>query len=234
MRGGALVLVLAITQTGALPSYAAELTGRVVDVTGGTIHNTTVELRGESGPAVITSFVTGYSGDFQFADLPPDTYKVSFTAAGFRVSHLTRTLTEGQRVSLGDVVLQVAAVENCPDIWDRPAVREEAQNSGAEVTGSVEERWGRPLPRVVVALESTTHTYRTATDPTGIFRLGPIEPGVYTLHVVQPGFAEFIVDGLKVLDRRRTAIADPLQVSRCPENVKCKPIREVLKAQICL
>jgi Carboxypeptidase regulatory-like domain len=214
--------------------HAAELRGRVVDATGGPIHNTTLELRREGSSAVITSFVTDYAGVFRFMDLSRGTYEVSFTATGFKATKITRTVVEDERVSLGDIILEVAPILSCPEMWDRPTIRQEALNSGTEVTGSVEERVGRPLPRVEVILESAARTYRTATGATGIFRFEGIEPGDYRLHVVQPGFIEFLIDQLNVRDRRRTEIADALQVSRCPENVQCKPIREILKPQICL
>jgi Carboxypeptidase regulatory-like domain len=232
VRGAARILVLGMSPIGVL-LYAAELSGRVVDVTGGPIHNTTIELRRVGNSALITSFVTSLSGVFRFVDLSADTYEISLTAAGFAVRRATRTVAEGERASVGDIILQLAPIESCPDEWGPPAIRLMPLNSGTEVTGSVEER-GRPLPRVAVVLENPNHTYRTATSAIGAFRFGGIETGDYSLRVVQPGFAEFVIDVLRIRDRQRTEIADPLQPSRCPENVKCKPIREIQKVQICL
>lgn len=233
VRGAALILVLGMTPITVL-LHAAELSGRVVDVTGGPIHNTTLELRHVGNSALITSFVTEDSGVFRFMGLPPDTYEVSFTAAGFALRNITRKVAEDERVSVGDIILQLAPIESCPDEWRPPTIRLVPLDTGTEVSGSVEERGGRPLPRVAVVLENPNHTYRTTTSATGVFRFGSVEPGNYSLRVVQPGFAEFIIDDLKIRDSRRTEIADPIQASRCPESVQCKPIREILKPQICL
>src|SRR5215469_15963339 len=134
--------------------YAGELTGRILDVTGGPIHNTTVEFRRLGNPALITNFVTDHSGVFRFMDLTPDTYEVSFIAAGFAARKIMRTVAEDERASVGDVTLQLAPVESCPEIWEPPTIRFVPLDNGTEVAGSVEERRDRPFGRVAIVLEN--------------------------------------------------------------------------------
>ena len=136
--------------------HAAEISGRVVDVTGGPIHNTNLELRRVDNSALITSSVTEYSGVFRFTGLPPGTYEVSFTAAGFALRKITRKVAEDERLSIGEIILQLAPIESCPEQWEPPMIQLVSLDTGTEVKGSVEERLGRPLSRVAVVLENPT------------------------------------------------------------------------------
>lgn len=215
--------------------HAAELRGKVVDPTGGPIHDTTVELRRVGNSALLRRFVTDPSGVFRFIDLPPDTYEISFNAAGSIAGKVTRTVSEDERASIGDVVLQVAAIESCPDEWDYPTTRLErlVRLVGTEVTGTAVERSGTPLRHAEVILETAGYAYRTTTDPTGTFLFRGVRSGDYKLRVVQSGFIEFAINELTVRDGYRTEIEDGLQLPRCPENVKCEPVKKILRLHLC-
>ena len=233
MQGGMRILALGIAQITMLTLHGADLTGRVVDVTGGPIP-ATVELRREGDAKPIKTLATGAPGIFRLSDLLPDTYQLSFVAPGFMATRMTRKVREGDFLSLGDIVLQIGSIDNCPDKWDRPTIRLRTIDNGTEVSGGLEERGGMVLRRAAVILEGVGRTYRTTTDANGTFRFANIEPGNYALHLVKPGFAEFVIEGLRIRDRHWTEVVDHLQVPRCPENLKCEPIREILKVQVCL
>lgn len=234
MKVSVKILTFGLAHLTATVLGAAELSGRVGDVTGGPLHFTTVEIRREGDSKGIGSAFTDLSGRFHFANLAADTYQLSFKCMGFLTAKVVRTVQVDEVIVLGDIVLQVAPIEGCPDSWDRPTILLKEIKGGAELRGKAEERGGTPLRRVTVTLEGKDHNYRTSTDADGAFNFAKIKPGLYTLHVVEPGFAEFRIDGIRLMDRHRSDISDALQLPRCPDNVKCQPVRKVLKVNICL
>ena len=78
-------LLVVMVILGALPSLAAaqSLAGTVRDTSGAVLPGVTVEA---SSPALIKKVRTGVTdatGQYQIPDLPPGTYKVTFTLPGF-------------------------------------------------------------------------------------------------------------------------------------------------------
>lgn len=213
---------------------AAELTGRVVDVTGGPVHATKVELRREGDSAIFGTVLTDLSGRFQFANLAADSYQLRFTCIGFLPARVVRTISAGEVMAVGDVVLQIGPIEGCPDSWERPTILLREIQRGAELSGKAEERGGTPLRRAAVTLKGRGRLYRTSADADGLFSFTKIKPGLYTLQVVQTGFAGFVIEGIRVRDRHRSEVLDALRPPRCPEGLKCTPVDKVLKVNVCL
>ena len=86
---------------GALPGLAAaqSLAGTVRDTSGAVLPGVTIEA---SSPALITKVRTGVSddtGQYRIPDLPPGTYKVTFTLPGFAT-----VVREGLELSGGGVM----------------------------------------------------------------------------------------------------------------------------------
>src|SRR5262245_60185480 len=86
---------------GAVPSLATaqSLAGTVRDTSGAVLPGVTVEA---SSPALITkirSSVTDDTGQYRITDLPPGTYKVSFSLPGFAT-----VVREGLELSGGGVM----------------------------------------------------------------------------------------------------------------------------------
>ena len=78
-------LLVLMALLGAAPGLATaqSLAGTVRDTSGGVLPGVTVEA---SSPALITkvrSGVTDDSGQYRIPDLPPGTYKVTFSLSGF-------------------------------------------------------------------------------------------------------------------------------------------------------
>src|ERR1051325_10981919 len=94
-----LLVVMAIL--GALPAVASaqSLAGTVKDSSGAVLPGVTVEA---SSPALITKVRSGVSdelGQYRIPDLPPGTYKVTFTLTGFAT-----VVREGVELSGGGVI----------------------------------------------------------------------------------------------------------------------------------
>src|SRR5688572_636455 len=106
-----LLVVMAIL--GALPSLATaqSLAGTVRDTSGGVLPGVTIEA---SSPALITKVRTGVTddaGQYRIPDLPPGTYKVTFTLPGFDT-----VIREGVELTGGGVMtigaeMRVGALE---------------------------------------------------------------------------------------------------------------------------
>ena len=87
---------------GAIPSLASaqSLAGAVRDTSGAVLPGVTIEA---SSPALITKVRTGVTdetGQYRIPDLPPGTYKVTFTLPGFAT-----VVREGVELSGGGVML---------------------------------------------------------------------------------------------------------------------------------
>src|SRR3954463_9853227 len=94
-----LLVVVAFLSVGARLATAQSLAGTVRDTSGAVLPGVTIEA---SSPALITKVRTGISdetGQYRIPDLPPGTYKVSFTLTGF-----STVVREGVELSGGGVM----------------------------------------------------------------------------------------------------------------------------------
>src|ERR1051325_909363 len=94
-----LLLVVAFLGAGSRLATAQSLAGTVRDTSGAVLPGVTVEA---SSPALITkvrSGVTDDAGQYRIPDLPPGTYKVTFTLTGFAT-----VVREGLELSGGGVM----------------------------------------------------------------------------------------------------------------------------------
>ena len=94
-----LLVVIALVGAGPSVATAQSLAGTVRDTSGAVLPGVTIEA---SSPALITRVRTGVTddtGQYRIADLPPGTYKVSFTLTGFAT-----VVREGVELSGGGVM----------------------------------------------------------------------------------------------------------------------------------
>ncbi len=106
-----LLVVMAILGAGASLASAQSLAGTVRDTSGAVLPGVTIEA---SSPALITKVRTGVTdeaGQYRITDLPPGTYKVTFTLPGFAT-----VVREGVELSGGGVMtigaeMRVGALE---------------------------------------------------------------------------------------------------------------------------
>src|SRR5207248_7657838 len=85
------------------------LTGTVVDPTGATVPNATVDIT-NSQTGIKSSVKTGVDGLYRFNNLPVGNYDVSVTASGFSTSGLKNVSVELNKTATANVTMQVQGV----------------------------------------------------------------------------------------------------------------------------
>src|ERR1035437_10135543 len=114
-RTGLAMLVTALVLGMSIPRAAAQLTtgtvfGSVQDAQVAAVPGVTVSLISETRGTRLPDAISATSGDFVFANVPPDTYTLEIAHKGFKT--LKRTgiaVTAGDRVGLGPIMIQVGA-----------------------------------------------------------------------------------------------------------------------------
>ena len=145
----------------------SQLSGRVVDRSSGQpLSGPKVRIDGQGPPTLATrEAVSGPDGAYSFEGLPPATFRLSVTLAGF-----VRSVHD---LSVGAGTMLTHDVRLDP---------------GVTVSGCVvEEATGRPISNVDVLAETQGH--RTVTDAEGRFRLGGLPPGKETIDVGALGWS---------------------------------------------
>jgi len=89
-------------------SGTSGLTGTVTDQTGAVVQNVTVTLTSAANNSVRTA-VTGADGAYRFTLLPPGTYQVRFTAAGFKAAEVNGVKLDVTETPVVDQKLEVGA-----------------------------------------------------------------------------------------------------------------------------
>ena len=90
-------------------AISGNLTGTVVDATGATVPNATVEIT-NAGTGIKTTSKTGVDGLYRFNNLPVGNYDVSVTASGFTMSGLKNVAVELNKTATANVTMQVQGV----------------------------------------------------------------------------------------------------------------------------
>ncbi len=129
------------------------------------VSGVTVTATGPGG--VVLSAVTDGSGGYVFPGLPAGDYDVTITTPGGYVA--TTPVTRNEQVAAADV-------EN---------VDFELARLGA-LDGTVRTDGGAPVAGVVIDVVGPAGSVQLTTDTDGVFGLGALPPGTYTLTVVPP------------------------------------------------
>src|SRR5437867_2227082 len=113
-RPTALVIALVLGFT--IQQASAQLTtgtvsGTVRDAQGAVIPGATVSLISETRGTRLPDAVSGASGDFVVANVPPDTYTLQITLTGFKtLKQGGIAVSPGDRVGLGPLMLEVGGI----------------------------------------------------------------------------------------------------------------------------
>src|SRR5580692_3868803 len=100
------VLALFVTQVLMAQTYTGSISGKVTDGSGSVVPRTAITLTEESTNTVVKT-LTGDSGDFTLSYLKPGSYRIEFTAPGFKErveSGILLQINQNRRV---DPVLEV-------------------------------------------------------------------------------------------------------------------------------
>ena len=130
----------------AAPPAAAQLTtgaftGTLKDAQGLVIPGATVTLTSEAKGTQLPPAVTNGSGDFVFANVPPDTYTLQVTMDGFKpLKRSGLAISPGDRVGLGTLTMEVGVLSEAVTVQaESPLVQTQSgERSFTVTTKSVE------------------------------------------------------------------------------------------------
>jgi len=135
-------MLAALTAPAAAQRTTGEIIGKVTDDSGAVLPGVAITLRG-AAVAGTPSTVTSETGVYRFPVLPPGTYEVEYTLAGF--SSLKREgipIAVGSTVAL-DVVLKISTLEEAITVTgDTPVV----STATAQVSTSYNKEWVQNAP----------------------------------------------------------------------------------------
>jgi Carboxypeptidase regulatory-like domain len=180
-------LLLLMSWSVARAQIAADIRGRVLDSSGATVPNATVELTQSSTKAHLVTTSSG-TGDYFFSSLTPGIYELDVSASGFE--HLTRagvTAIVGQTVS-ADLILSVGRSQQTIKVTaDAPLLQSETSNVETNIPGSI-----------VIAMPLNTRNFvQLATLAPGV----ELPPGTLLPRINggRPRTNEYLFDGISAL-----------------------------------
>ncbi len=136
------LLALAVAMPAAAQRTTGEIIGKIVDESGSVLPGVTVTLRG-AGVAGAPSVVTSETGTYRFPVLPPGTYDLEYTLAGF-----TTLKREGIPIAVGstvelDVSMKVGTLEESITVSGESPV---VNLASSQVSTAYNSDWVRNAP----------------------------------------------------------------------------------------
>jgi hypothetical protein len=131
-----LFVVVSANRVAAQSAGTGALTGTVTDQSGKSVPNATVTIT-NSGTNQERSTTTGSDGVYKFSLLPPGTYRVKFSAAGFKGAEVSGVVIDVTETPLLDKVLEVGAVTQTVTVESNvETLQTQSSTLGTTVTGS--------------------------------------------------------------------------------------------------
>jgi hypothetical protein len=130
------MVLLAASMAQAQSAGTGAITGIVTDPQGRAVPNATVTAT-NLGTNQERTATTGAAGDYKFSLLPPGTYTLKFSAAGFKVSQVSSVVLNVTETPEVDQVLEVGAITQTVTVESSvQALQTESSTLGTTVTGS--------------------------------------------------------------------------------------------------
>src|SRR5688572_32053118 len=168
------LVVMAIVGAGPSLASAQSLAGAVRDTSGAVLPGVTIEA---SSPALITKVRTGVTddtGQYRIPDLPPGTYKVTFTLPGF-----ASVVREGVELSGGGVMtigaeMRVGSLEESITVTgESPVVDVQTARQQTVINGDIVRALpaSRSYGNYIAAIRSEEHTSELQSQSNLVCRL---------------------------------------------------------------
>jgi hypothetical protein len=118
-------------------SSSGTITGRILDSSGAPVAGATVTAT-KTDTSETRAFITGAAGDFVFTGLQPGPYNLRAEASGFKmIEKANLNLTASERLSAGDLVLQIGTVNEVVKVTADPTP---VQTASSERSGLLDTR----------------------------------------------------------------------------------------------
>lgn len=231
LRPSALCIALLAVCLAARGQDTGTITGRVLDESTATIEGARVTLGISGQTRLYKTAQTEPDGSFHLASLPTGTYDIEVEKAGF-----PRLITTGIEIHEGEVKqLDLTLIDHvgpCPPGMGRPPSVNYRRTGKTRVSGSA--LAARPLSgaSITLAPKRGGKPVHGASDGRGRFLLDNVARGTYTLTVSIKGYADFIVDVVKVKSEYETRI-EPLRTWKCPRQGACPAIHKIVEMVVC-
>jgi len=128
---------------GAFPQVAGRLTGTVVDPSGASVPNATVDLFLAGGKTAVLTTHTTTDGIFDFTSVRPDKYRLEIQAAGFSRASMDVAVDPVRQTSLAPIRLQIQTGAQTVEVIASPAA---VDTNSAEVSNTVTQAQVENLP----------------------------------------------------------------------------------------
>src|SRR6202167_6014426 len=139
-----LVAALLLPRAALAQVTTGNVTGRVVDSSGGVVPGASVTLVSEVHGNRLAPVKTNSNGDYTFADITPDTYTVEVTAPAFKTTRETGIqVTGGDRVGVPLITLQVGGTSETVSVTAEATL---VQTQSGERSYAIEQTQVEDLP----------------------------------------------------------------------------------------
>jgi hypothetical protein len=185
----------------------AALLGVISDAFGAKVSGTFVTLH---SPDRVLQTTSGQVGQFEFADLPPDTYDLEINHPGFKkkiIEAIRITDKTGERLS---IILDIGTI-GC-DIGGSATYEKDLTQSGRTLIGRVLDSNQRSLREAKVQLLNLA-TQAQASQRSGVkgeFIFADLEPGRYTLKLSRAGYHDRGTESFWITRENQTRITVPM------------------------
>jgi hypothetical protein len=203
-RNGMAMLVTALVLGMSIPRAAAQLTtgtvfGSVQDAQSAAVPSVNVSLVSETRGTRLPDAISATSGEFVFANVPPDTYTLEIAHRGFKTLRRTGiAVTAGDRIGLGPLTIEVGS------LTDTVTVSSEApqlQTQSAERSATITQTEVQNIP-----LATRTFTNLIAVVP-GVGGTASQPSRVGDSSSYSGGNANIMMDGVSTMDSGNNALA---------------------------
>ena len=197
-RTNKLYLLFFLLSAVLLAQVAGRLTGSVVDATGATVPNAKVSLYLPGGNTPVITTQTTSEGNFDFATVRPDFYRVTVESTGFQKSTQENVKVDPSRTtSLPPIKLELSASTQTVEV---SASLPTVDTATAEVTSTVTQAQVEKLPILDRQVANLFITQAGVSN----------SRTVSSLNGLRPSYTNIMLDGVMVQDVVRTNSLDLL------------------------